>query len=51
MTIICVTYEQKNFEIRTLIKLLFTKYQTFMKLAQMSHIHKNRNVLSVIGTF
>ena len=33
---------QKDFEIRTLIKQLLTKYQIFTKLPQISHTHKNR---------
>ena len=42
---------RKNFKIRTLIKQLFTKYQFLMKLPQISHIHKNHNFVSIIGTF
>ena len=34
---------QKNFEIRTLIKQLLTKYQILTKLPQISNIHKNRS--------
>ena len=30
MTVICVTYVQKDFQIRALIKQLLTKYQFFM---------------------
>ena len=41
ITIICVTYVQKNFEIWTLIKHLFTKYQFLTKLPQIWHIHNN----------
>ena len=52
ITIICVTYVQKNFKIRTLIKQLSTKYQFLMKLPQISHnIHKNHNFKSIIGSF
>ena len=45
ITIICVTYVQKNFKIRTWIKQLFTnlKYQFLTKLPQISHFHKNHN--------
>ena len=32
ITLICVTYVQKDFWIGTLIKQLLTKYQFFMKL-------------------
>ena len=39
----CVTYVQKDFQIWTLIKPLLTKYQIFMKLPQISHIHENHN--------
>ena len=35
ITIICVTYVQKNFKIRTLIKQLLTKYQFLTKLPQI----------------
>ena len=35
----CITYVQKDFYIRTLIKQLLTKYQSFMKLPKISHIH------------
>ena len=42
ITIICVTYVQKNFSIRALIKQLLTKYQNFTKLPQIPHIHINR---------
>ena len=48
---IYVTYVQNNFKIRTLTKQLFAKYQILMKLPQISHIHKNRNFKSLIGTF
>ena len=41
ITIICVTYVQKNFQIQTLIEQLLTKYQIFTKLPQISHLHKN----------
>ena len=51
ITIICVTYVQKDFKIRTLIKLLLTEYQICTKLSQISHSHKNPNILSIIGTF
>ena len=40
---------QKNFYIQTSIKQLLTKYQFLMKLLQISHIHKNRNFLGIIG--
>ena len=43
LTIICVTYVQKNFKIRTLIKQLLTKYEFLTKLPQISYIHKNHN--------
>ena len=49
--IACVTYVQENFQIRTLIKQLFTKYQFLKKLPQISHIHKNGIFKSIIGTF
>ena len=48
---VCVTHVQKNFQIQILIKQLFTKYQILTKLPQISHIQKNRHVLSIIGTF
>ena len=51
ITMIRVTHVQKDFKIQTLIKQLLTKYQIFMKLPQISHIHKNHNVSSIIGTF
>ena len=51
ITAIWVTYVQKDFEIRTLIKQLLTKYHFFTKLPQISHIHKNRNILSINVTF
>ena len=35
-SVICVTYVQKEFRIRTLIKQFLTKYQTFTKLPQIS---------------
>ena len=35
-----VTYVQKDFYIRTLIKQLLTKYQIFTKLPQISDIYK-----------
>ena len=40
ITIKCVTYVQKDFKIQTLIKQLLIKNQIFMKLPQISHIHK-----------
>ena len=43
ITIISVTYVQKNFLIRTLIKWLLPKYQFLTKLPQISNIHKNPN--------
>ena len=43
ITILCVTYVQKNFQIQTLMKQLFTKYQFLQKLPQILHIHKNHN--------
>ena len=30
---------------------IYQKYQIFMKLPQISHIHKNCNFLSIIGIF
>ena len=51
ITMICVTHVQKNFQIRTLIKQLFRKYQILKKLPQISHIHKYRNFSSIIGIF
>ena len=41
----------KEFQIRTLIKQLLTVYHFFTKLPQISHFHKNRNCLSIMGTF
>ena len=49
--IVCVTHVQKNFQIWTSIKQLWTKYQIFMKLPQISHIHNNRIFLSIFATF
>ena len=51
ITIICFTYLHKDFQIQTFIKQLLTKYQIFTKLPQISHIHRNRNFLSIIGIF
>ena len=51
ITIICVTHLQKNFWIWTSIKQLLTKYQIFMKLPQIPHIHINRNFSSIFVTF
>ena len=51
ITVICVTYMQKDFKIQTLIRQISTKYQFFKKLPQISHIHKNYNFKSIIGTF
>ena len=45
ISLICVTYVQKDFYIRTLIKQFLTKYQIFFKLPHISHFHKNRNFL------
>ena len=42
LTLTLVTYVHKNFQIRTLIKQLLTKYAFFMKLPQISHTDKNR---------
>ena len=39
---------QKNFKSQTLVKQLFAKCQIFTKLPKISHIHKNRNFLSII---
>ena len=36
---------RKGFLIQSLIKQLLTKDQILMKLPQISHIHKNRNVV------
>ena len=44
-------YVQKDCWIRALIKQLLTKYQIFTKLPQISHTHKNHNLLSVIGNW
>ena len=44
-----VTLVQKHFWIRTLIMHLLTKYKIFTKLPKISHIHKNRNVVSIIA--
>ena len=49
ITVICVTYVQKDFKIRTLIKQLLTKYRFFTKLAQISHIRTNHNFSRMIG--
>ena len=35
----------------TSIKQLLTKYQIFMKLPKIPHIHINRNFLSIFATF
>ena len=51
ITVICVTYVQKDFWIRTLIKQFWTKYQFFTKLPQISHIRKNHNFSSIIEPF
>ena len=51
ITVICVTYVQKDFYIRTLIKQLLTKYRFFTKLPQISHIRKNHNFAGIIGIF
>ena len=51
VTIICLTYVQKDFQIQTLIKQLLTKYQIFMKSRHMSNFHENRNFLRIIKTF
>ena len=51
ITIICVTYVQKDFQIQTSVKQLLTKYQIFKKLPQIEHIHKNHIFLSITGTF
>ena len=50
-TIISVTYVEKDFYIRTLIRQLLTKYQFFKKLPQISHTHKNCKFKSIIGLF
>ena len=44
--VVSVTYVQKNFRIRTLIKQLFTKYQILTKLPQISHFHIRRPAAS-----
>ena len=50
ITVVFVTYVQKDLWIRTLIQQLLTKYQFFTKLPKISHIHKNRIFFkSVIG--
>ena len=46
-----INYVRKNFQIRTLIKKLFTKYRFLKKLPQISHIHKNRNFLKYNWNF
>ena len=51
LTIACVTYVQKNFQIRASIKQLLTKYQIFTKLPQIPYIHINRNFSSIFATF
>ena len=51
ITIIYVTHVQKNFEIRASIKQLFTKYQIFTILPQISHFHKYRNFFKYICNF
>ena len=38
-----VTDVQKDFQIRTLMKRSFTKYQFFTKWPQILHSHQNRN--------
>ena len=48
ITIICVTYVQKDYQIRALIKQLLTKYQICTKLPQISHFHKNSDFYSLI---
>ena len=48
ITMIRVTHVQKDFKIQTLIKHLLIKYQIFMKLPQISHIHNNHNFSSII---
>ena len=42
---------QNNFEIRTSIKQLLTKYQIFTKLSQIPHIHINYNFSKYIWNF
>ena len=49
--IICVTDVQKNVQISSLIKQLFTKYQFLTKLPQILHIHKNHYFFSIIVFF
>ena len=49
--IICVTHVQKDFYIQSLIKELLIKYQISKKLPQITHSQKNRDFLSIIGTF
>ena len=51
IAIICATPVQKNFQIRTSIKQLLTKYQIFKILSKISHSHKNRNFSSIFATF
>ena len=54
ITIIWVTYVQKHFQIQismNMKKQLLTEYQIFKKFPKISHIHKNRNFLSIILTF
>ena len=46
LIIICVTYVQKNFYIRTSIKKLF-----LTKVPQISHVRKYHNFSKIIGTF
>ena len=43
IAIICFTYVQQEFSIRTLMKQLLKNYQIFTKMPQISHIHKNRH--------
>ena len=52
ITIMCAITVQKNFLIRTLLKQLswlLTKCQIFKKFSQISHFHKYRKFLSIIG--
>ena len=52
ISIICITYVQKKFKIRSfMIKAVIYKISNFNEIAQISHIHKNRIFQSIIGTF
>ena len=42
---------QRELTVAVYVKQLFTKYQFFTKMAQISHSHKNLNFKSIIGPF